>query len=205
MPLRSPWLAIALGAALCAGAPGCKLQLNGTASGDDGGNGVNDGGDGGGQDSPPEAAPCSGLLCNGQCMEATDCTGCQGAPLLCASQETCTSDCTACQDTQGKAMPIECFACDQNHANPQGTCQYDDQAQYCLSGNYGAAGGPTGGFRCICGDAGVSACPGDTQVCVATPGGTNLCITCGEVYLDDVSGQSCKNGKTCSAASHACQ
>jgi hypothetical protein len=116
----------------------------------------------------------------------------------------CTNDCSACRDSQDKAMPIECFACDEKGGNPQGTCQYDDTSQYCLSGNYAAAG-PTGGFRCICGDAGVSACPGDTQVCAATPSGTNLCITCGEVYLSDVSGQSCKNGKTCSAASHACQ
>jgi hypothetical protein len=117
---------------------------------------------------------------------------------------TCMSDCSACQDSQDAAMPIECFACDQNHQNPVGTCAYDNTTQYCLSGNYAAAG-PMGGFRCICGDAGVSACPGATQVCAPTPSGINLCITCGEVFVSDVTGLTCKDGKTCAAASQACQ
>jgi hypothetical protein len=210
--VRWTWVLIVLAAAT----GGCKLASEGLGPQDDGG-----GIDAVSDESVPDAAPdaasdadaapdagpvsCpSGLLCNGQCTQASDCTGCTGAPLLCAPLGMCTSDCTVCHDAQNKAMPIECFACDQNRANPQGTCQYDDQSQYCLSGNYAAAS-PAGGFRCLCDDAGAGACPGDTQVCAATPGGTNVCLTCGEVYLNDLTGQACKNGKTCSAAAHACQ
>jgi hypothetical protein len=142
-------------------------------------------------------------MCNGQCIQASDCSSCSGATLLCASTNTCSSDCAACSDAQHKPMPIECYACDENRANPVGTCQYDDSTQYCLNGNYVAA--PSGAFRCACGDAGAGACPGDTQVCAATFGGTNLCITCGEVFPQDLTGQACKNGKSCSGATHACQ
>ncbi|HEY8091195.1 MAG TPA: hypothetical protein VIF09_25205 [Polyangiaceae bacterium] len=197
--------AVVLGLALGATLGGCKLQVSGTGPSDDGGeNDATEDVAADAQDSGPEGPSCgSGLLCNGKCIQATDCTSCSGAPLLCASQSSCTSDCSACQDGQNRAMPIECFACDQNHANPVGKCAYDDATQYCLSGDYAAAGA-NGGFRCICGDAGVSACPGDTQVCASTPTGARLCITCGEVFPSDVTGQPCKNGKSCLPSSHAC-
>jgi hypothetical protein len=196
-------LFVLLGATAC----GCKLDSNGTGpSGDDSGGG-DDGSavEGGVPEAAPEAAPCSsGVMCNGQCIQASDCSSCSGATLLCAASGTCASDCAACSDAQQKPMPIECYACDENRANPVGTCQYDDTTQYCLSGDYTRASA-NGGFRCLCGDAGAGDCPGDTQVCTPSPGGVNLCLTCGEVYVGSLDGLACKNGKTCGAAAHACK
>jgi hypothetical protein len=185
---------------------GCKLDSNGTGPSDDGGD---DGDDvtapEGGTDGPVESAACaSGLACNGQCIQASDCSSCGGATLLCAATSTCASDCAACSDAQGKAMPIQCYACDENRANPVGTCQPDDATQYCLSGDYTGAIS-TGGFRCLCGDGGAGDCPGSTQVCAPSPGGVNLCLTCGEVYVTALDGLACKDGKSCAPAAHACQ
>jgi len=195
-------LFVLLGATAC----GCKLDSNGTGPSDDGGGNGDDGSIvDGGTEAAPEATPCtSGMMCNGQCIQANDCSSCTGATLLCAATSTCASDCSACSDAQHKAMPIECYACDQNRANPVGTCQYDDTTQYCLSGDYTSANA-SGGYRCLCADAGSGDCPGDSQVCTPSPGGVNLCLTCGEVYVSSLDGLACKDGKTCSAAAHECK
>jgi hypothetical protein len=102
-------------------------------------------------------------------------------------------------------MPIECFACDQNHQNPLGTCQYDDPSSYCLSGDYSAAYANGGvGFHCTC-EASASDCPGQTEVCAAAPTGLPVCITCGEITVEDLSGAKCKGTGTCAADAAACQ
>ena len=160
-----------------------------------------------GGDARPDAgqpdAACTGVRCDGKCLGATDCHSCSGAPLLCGSG-ICVASCSGCQDPQGVPTPIECFACDSNHANPIGTCQYADAGSYCLSGDYLGQyqGGP--GYRCGCND--VSACPGATQVCVPL-GNTNasFCLTCGETTVGKMQGQPCKDGGTCQTAQAVCQ
>jgi hypothetical protein len=149
-------------------------------------------------------AGCPGLTCNGQCISEPDCRSCAGAPLLCGTTKTCTASCHDCNDTAGSILPIECFACDSNHQNPIGTCQYDDPLSYCLNGEYlGAYQGGTG-YRCACAD--VSSCPGATQVCVklgSYDGG--FCLTCGENTIGAIQGQPCKDGGTCQENTAACQ
>jgi len=151
-----------------------------------------------------DAAPCSGVLCNGECLPNGDCHSCSGAPLLCGSTHACVSACAGCVDTRGAAMPIECFACDSNQRNPLGTCEYDDAGSYCLSGNYLGQYEGGAGYQCQCND--VSSCPGATQVCV--PLGhydAGFCLTCGEITLAQIQGQPCKDGGTCQAGSAVCQ
>jgi len=150
-----------------------------------------------------EDVACSGLRCNGQCIDAADCTSCVGATLQCIPQGVCTGDCSACSDLQNTPMPIQCFSCDINHENPIGTCRYDDPSQFCLSGDYVMtyAGGTTG-YRCECTDGGI--CPGATQVC--TPLGQSMfCLTCGEVTTADLQGQSCQGGGMCQTNTDTCQ
>ncbi len=151
-----------------------------------------------------DAGSCTGVLCNGQCLPATDCRSCSGAPLLCRATGACTSSCAGCRDTRGTAMPIECFACDSNRQNPLGTCEYDDAGSYCLSGDYLGQYEGGAGYQCECND--VSSCPGATQVCV--PLGhydAGFCLTCGEITLAQIQGQPCKDGGTCQASSAVCQ
>jgi hypothetical protein len=149
-------------------------------------------------------ASCSGVTCNGQCLASGDCTSCAGAPLLCAATRQCAADCTACTDPNGAAMPTQCFACDSNHQNPIGTCQYDDAGSYCLSGDYRGAYHGAGGYRCAC--AAASDCPGATQACVALGQyDAGFCLTCGEITVGTEDGQPCKGGGTCHASQSACQ
>jgi hypothetical protein len=154
-------------------------------------------------DAPAEAAiVCTtGLACNGACIDASDCTGCSGAPLLCAALNGCTSDCSGCAAAGGSAMPIGCVACDESHENPFGTCQPNDPTAYCLGGDYTNAGpAGTAGYHCSCSSAGD--CPASNQVCAPTPGGVSLCFSCGEPF--STSGQPCKGGGSCDPASAAC-
>jgi hypothetical protein len=146
--------------------------------------------------------PCAGVICNGKCTDATDCSSCTGAPLLCASQGTCLSACAKCADEQSNPLPIECYACDSNHQNPVGTCEPADSGSYCLSGDYFASGGANV-YHCGCdGDAG--SCPGASQICVPLGVGS-FCVTCGEpVQGDAASGAVCKGGGTCSPDTHSC-
>jgi hypothetical protein len=164
---------------------------------------VRDGGDARSDTGAPDG--CSGVTCNGQCMAAPDCQSCPGATLLCGPTKTCMADCAACRDSMNAGLPIQCFACDQNHRNPLGTCQYDDAGAYCLNGFYGGQYvGGADGFRCACDDGG---CPGMTQVCA--PLGTfdagSFCLTCGETTAATIDGQPCTGGGTCHADQHKCQ
>ena len=150
-----------------------------------------------------EDVACLGLRCNGQCVDAADCTSCVGAPLQCIPGGVCASDCSGCSDLQNTPMPIECFSCDVNHENPIGTCRYDDPSQFCLSGDYvGTYSGGSTGYRCGCADGGV--CPGATQVC-APLGQSMFCLTCGEVTTANLQGQACQGGGTCQTSTDTCQ
>jgi hypothetical protein len=149
-------------------------------------------------------AACTGVICNGQCTESTDCHGCSGAPLLCGPSNQCVTDCQGCSDSNEGGLPIECFACDSSHQNPLGSCQYGDAGAYCLNGDYSNqyTGGP--GYRCGCDD--VSACPGATQVCVPLGNlDASFCLTCGEATLANLQGQSCKGGGACQTSQANCQ
>jgi hypothetical protein len=153
---------------------------------------------------PPDAGPCTGVVCNGKCVQASDCHECEGAPLLCGPTATCVSACASCSDTHGTASPIECFACDSTHQNPIGTCQPADAGSYCLSGDYLGQyqGGP--GYQCGCNEAGV--CPGATQVCVPLGNfGAAFCLTCGEPTTGQIQGAPCKDGGTCQESQALCQ
>lgn len=168
---------------------------------------VNEGGiaEGGGDaGTDGSIGPCNGVVCNGACLTASDCQSCTGAPLLCSGR--CVTDCATCVDSQNRAMPIDCFACDVNHENPIGSCAYNDTTLYCLSGSYlGSYTGGAAGYHCACGDGGASDCPGKTQVCAPTPAGSTFCVTCGEVYVYDLDGSACKGGGSCAPASASCQ
>lgn len=143
---------------------------------------------------PPPDGPCTGVTCNGACSNATDCSGCSGAPLLCGATQTCGADCTACASS-----PIECFACDATRQNPIGTCQPNDPQSYCLNTNYAGAYKGGQGYHCACDP---QACPGATQVCMNVGGtGPLSCFTCGEAYTQ--AGQ-CENLGTCNAQQAKC-
>jgi hypothetical protein len=164
--------------------------------------------DGEQEDAGKNDAACSGLLCNGRCIAASDCQSCTGSTLLCAAKRACVSACAGCADSHGVAMPIGCYACDANHENPMGTCQYDDANSFCLSGDYfGAYPGGAAATRCPCSDGGVGACPGANQVCVplGLSGGQSFCLACGEVSGANLQGQSCMGGGTCQSGQHVCQ
>jgi hypothetical protein len=157
----------------------------------------------GGTDGAADAS-CTGVFCNGQCLAATDCRSCAGAALLCGPTRTCTTNCRSCSDTSDAGLPIQCFACDNNHQSPIGSCQYFDSGSYCLSGNYLGKydGGP--GYRCSC--TSVSDCPGASQVCVPLGSlGASFCLTCGETTLATIQGSPCQGGGACQATSAACQ
>ncbi len=167
---------------------------------------VADAGDSGTSESGMPEASCTGVTCNGSCIAASDCRSCSGAPLLCAATEQCVSDCRGCNDANDAGMPIECFACDSNHANPIGTCQYDDAGSYCLNGDYLGQYQGGSGYQCSCTDAGVGACPGATQVCVPLGNrGESFCLTCGEPTIGVIQGQPCRAGGTCQESQAACQ
>lgn len=171
--------------------------------------GAADGGDAGpdATDAAPDVQTCSGVLCQGSCLAANDCSGCSGATLLCPGSRVCLASCSSCTDSSDASLPVECYSCDVNRQNPIGTCTSNDSATYCLSGDYSGGYADGGiGYHCPCSvDGGASTCPGDTQVCAATAGVAHICVTCGEVYLSDLTGQPCKNGNTCAPASASCQ
>jgi hypothetical protein len=153
---------------------------------------------------PVEAAPppCDGLMCNGTCIHATDCSTCAGAPLLCRRTGTCDSDCKNCGEAGDAGQPIECFACDSTHKNPVGTCEADQPSTFCLSGNYfGAYKNGAPGYVCSCSDAG--ACPGSSEVCVPLGSGM-FCETCGQASTANLQGATCQGGGTCQQSAHSC-
>jgi hypothetical protein len=151
-----------------------------------------------------EGGSCTGVICAGACLQATDCRSCPGASLLCGATGTCVATCAGCQDSQGAARPIDCFACDSNHQNAIGTCQPADAGSYCLSGDY--AGQYQGGPAYQCGCSAVSGCPGPTQVCIPLGNfDAGFCLTCGETTVGQIQGQPCKDGGTCNAAGALCQ
>jgi hypothetical protein len=148
--------------------------------------------------------PCDGLMCNGTCVHTSDCSSCPGAPLLCRPLGTCMSDCKTCGEPGDAAQPrsnIECFACDNTHANPIGTCELDQPSTYCLSGNFFGAYGNGPGYVCACGDAG--ACPGSNEVCVPLGSGM-FCETCGQASTANLEGEACQGGGTCMQSAHMC-
>lgn len=102
-------------------------------------------------------------------------------------------------------MPIECFACDINHANPIGSCQYDDAGSYCLSSDYAGQYGGQTGYLCTCADGGVSSCPGATQVCLPLGNvGQSFCLTCGEATVGAIQGAPCQGGGACQESQAVC-
>jgi hypothetical protein len=160
-------------------------------------------GDAGDHDAGRPDASCTGVRCGGQCLDARDCRSCVGSPLLCGSG-ACVANCADCTDPQGVATPIECFACDSNHANPIGTCQYDDASSYCLSGNYLGQYQSGQGYQCACSN--VSECPGATQACVPLGNyDAGFCLTCGESTIGSMQGRPCKDGGTCQVSQALCQ
>jgi hypothetical protein len=212
-----PWVGTALGL-LWVGAVAACSSNNASTPKDGGGDSTTDGGeadalaDGARLDAEAEeggpleaeAGPCTGVICAGACLQATDCRSCSGAPMLCGATGTCVAACAGCQDSEGGAQPIDCFACDSNHQNPIGTCQLADAGSYCLSGDYLGQyqGGP--GYQCGCND--VSGCPGATQVCIPLGNrDAGFCLTCGEATLGQIQGQPCKDGGTCQASQAICQ
>jgi hypothetical protein len=151
---------------------------------------------------PPADAGCQGVICGGSCLNVPDCSSCPQAPILCGSQ--CVSGCGACADGQGIGKPIECFACDANHANPVGSCQYFDAGSYCLNGDYTAAYHGGNGYRCACKT--LNDCPGPTQICAALGNvGGSFCLSCGETSIQSTQGLACKLGGTCHASRAQCQ
>jgi hypothetical protein len=156
-------------------------------------------------DGPVEAAPpsCDGLMCNGTCIHASDCSTCAGAPLLCRRTGTCDVDCKNCGEAGDAGQPIECFACDSTHAHPIGTCESED-SPYCLGGDY--FGAPPGtGYHCGCPSGDAGDCPGSQQVCFQL-NGQNLCAACGEpIPLSASGGTTCKTGTSCNSSAHSCQ
>jgi hypothetical protein len=159
--------------------------------------------DGGEAEAAAEAG-CPGIVCNGTCMTDTDCRSCAGAPLLCPSTGQCMASCQGCSASNGGALPIECFACDRNHANPIGSCQPNDPTAYCLSGDYAGQYQNGTGYRCSCSNG--NGCPGATQVCIPLgnyDGG--FCLTCGESTVGSMQGVACTGGGSCQASLAACQ
>ena len=151
-----------------------------------------------------EAGHCTGVICAGVCLPATDCRGCSGAPLFCGATGTCVGTCAGCQDAREAGLPIACFACDSNHQNPVGTCQPADAGSYCLSGDYLGQYEGGQGYQCDCSD--VSECPGPNQVCVPLGNrDAGFCLTCGEATIGPIQGQPCKDGGACEQSLAACQ
>jgi hypothetical protein len=164
-------------------------RTDGAAS--DGGGTDGAGSDAGRSDAATLDASCAGVFCHGVCTTDTDCHACSGADLLCAATNTCLADCTTC----GTATTA-CYMCDVNRANPVGTC--GDK-------NAGTADCLSGAYAYHCGCTTVAGCPGETQVCAAPASGTappNWCYTCGENV--PMAAGTCKNGKTCNAATGQC-
>lgn len=135
--------------------------------------------------------PCGpdGVLCQGHCVRASDCTLCAAAPLLCRSTGACVASCGSCAGS-----PVECFACDLAQKNPRGTCEPVDASAFCLSGDYSKAVAG-GGEHCDCSNTNVVNCPGAQQVCLPA-GQTDWCVTCGETGLQ-TDGKPCKGGGFC--------
>lgn len=166
----------------------------------------------GGSDSPADTlaegsasdASCDGVVCAGQCLEANDCRTCAGAPLLCSLTGQCVADCSGC--TTGEAgLPTECFACDQNHQNPVGTCQPDDTSAYCLSGSdFGSYIDGSSGYYCECGDGGANGCPGHEQVC-APLGLASFCLSCGQITTVSLDEAGCSGGGSCNESLRTCR
>jgi hypothetical protein len=153
-----------------------------------------------------DAAPCTGVLCNGACLAASDCRACSGATLLCAASNTCVSKCSdhCGAPDAGSARPIDCFACNAFGFDPLGTCEPDDTTAYCLNGRYAGQyldGG--NGYVCSCDDAGTK-CPGASQVCASVGQGT-FCLNCGQVATVSLQDAGCQGGGACNEATHACQ
>jgi hypothetical protein len=153
---------------------------------------------------PPEDAACSGVMCNGHCLAASDCRGCTGASLLCGLSGVCVNDCTSC--VQGStSRPVECFSCDSTRQNPVGTCESTDSNQYCLSGSYlGGYLDGSSGFHCSCGGVADAGCPGANQVCAPTPGTAHICVTCGENYVYNLADAACSGGGVCNPSALSC-
>ncbi len=177
---------------------GTSLNADGNPAGDDDGASGHDGGDDDGaealdaSDSGPDAGPCSGVLCNGACVDASSCVACFGSPLFCASSGTCGSRCAACP-----GLPIQCFDCDSNRLNPVATCQPQDASAYCLNSDIYPR------YHCGCPDDDAGECPGTTQTCTTYSILTgNVCQTCGEPNTDQAP---CKGGGTCDEATAQCK
>lgn len=145
---------------------------------------------------PPVDSGCSGVICNGACSIAPDCSTCaNGENLLCPSTRTCATDCGNCPSS-----PIECFACDVNRANPIGTCQPDDPNAYCLNTDYAGIYGGGMGYHCGCTTS--ADCLGNTEACISVGGTSDFgCFTCGESYTQ---GATCNNGGKCNANKAVC-
>jgi hypothetical protein len=174
-----------------------SLEVDGSHDGafasDDGSNADDDDGEGDAAaiDAGPDAGPCSGVVCNDVCVDASTCETCDGSTLFCASTGRCGSSCTSCT-----GLPIQCFDCDSNRAHPVATCQPPDASAYCLNGDIYPR------YHCGCPDEDAGECPGATQTCseLGILSG-DVCRTCGE---DNTDMAACKGGGTCDEATAKC-
>jgi hypothetical protein len=147
-----------------------------------------DGGDGAGCN----AFNCPGACCGNKCVART-CAGCDVGSLFCTYNATipnsngqCVSSCATC-NAFGNDGGVACFSC--ASSPPVGTCQATtSQCPKDMNG---------GACACSAGDGG--ACPGATQVCVSSGGGT--CLSCGQ---PGTQGMSCAQGSSCNQTSAAC-
>ena len=129
----------------------------------------------------PDGAPaCPGHVCDGVCLEGTDCTSCVSGKLFCAGTHACVGACSA-----GGTSAGECWAC-QGGGAPRGSCE-GEKGAFCLGVAY---------ERCACATS--DSCPGASNVCVA-----GKCETCGALG-DMTDGKRCKGGTECAADRHRC-
>jgi hypothetical protein len=149
--------------------------VDGSSGGLDGADGA-DGATDGGVDSGPL------YDCNGS--PVFTCATCAGHPSACGT--TCVTQCSS--DCPG--FRVACFMCFPDASTVIGTCEKENDAGYCMNGDYSP------GIACPCAGGDPSTCPGDYQRCFAPDGGDSgpqACHSCGEPDPPGPPKPMCKN------------